>query len=256
MPQQLSQFTPQVNQALTDLDIVFRILVDTLRILRHIQLATQFALRAVSHERRVTGEVERKHPALLLLLLRSQGSSLTSRVGQTVELSLICDMQRKGLVLLQQILRELQTEHRSLLRQLAQSLLTSGIQQRTTAHKTIVAVVEQHLLLRRQLPMMPMHILDPLKQFLVQADVVRMLRQDRTHLLRQRIHFVVGLGREQIEEHRRGTSQQIIVMIAVLLVIHIDDGIVESRFIRIIDDLLYLFIITTDTLQHRLLVIL
>ena len=165
-------------------------------------------------------------------------------------------MQRKSLVLFQQILRELQTEHRSLLGQLAQTLLTGSIQQGTTTYKTIVAVVEQHLLLRCQLPMMPVYVLDTLEQFLVQADIIGMLRQDRTHLLCQCIHLIVCLGREQIEEHCRDTSQQVIVMLTVFLIIHVDDGIVEGRFIGVVDDLIDLFIITADTLQHRLLEIL
>ena len=53
MPQQLSQFATKVYQPLTYLEVVFRIFVNTLRILCHIELLAQFALSAIGHERRI-----------------------------------------------------------------------------------------------------------------------------------------------------------------------------------------------------------
>ena len=86
VPQQLSQFSTQVDESLTDLDIILGVIVDTLRILRHIELTAQFALGAIGHEREVTGEVEGEHPPFQIHLLRRQGSSLTGGIRQTVEL--------------------------------------------------------------------------------------------------------------------------------------------------------------------------
>ena len=139
---------------------------------------------------------------------------------------------------------------------MAQTLLAGGIEQRTAPHETVVAVVEQHLLLRRQFAVMAVHILDTFEQLFVQTDIIRMFRQDRTHLLRQGIHLIVRLCREQVEEHRRDTTQQVVVVIAVFLVVHTDDGIVEGGFLGVVDDLLDLLVIPADTLQHRLLEVL
>ena len=53
MAQELCQFTTQIDQALADLEVVLRIVVDALRILGHIHLLAQVATRAVSHKGRV-----------------------------------------------------------------------------------------------------------------------------------------------------------------------------------------------------------
>ena len=99
---------------------------------------------------------------------------------------------------------------------------------------------------------MLMNIFYALKQALVQTDIVGMLGKDGTHLLSQRIHLVVGLGRKQIKEYSRNATQQIVVALLILLVIYTDNGIVECRFCRIIDNTLYLFIVATDAFQHSL----
>ena len=104
--------------------------------------------------------------------------------------------------------------------------------------------------------MMLMHIFDTLKQFFVESDIIGMLRQDWTHLLGQGIHLIVGLSRQQIEEYSTDTTQQVIIALTILLVIHTDDGIVESWFLGIVDNLVYLFLVTTDTLHKRLLIVL
>ena len=53
MPQELGQFTTQVNDPLAYLKVVLRIIMDTLGILGHVQLATKLALGAVGHEGQV-----------------------------------------------------------------------------------------------------------------------------------------------------------------------------------------------------------
>ena len=110
-------------------------------------------------------------------------------------------MQSKSLILLQQVLRELQTQHRCFLGQLAQALFSCSIQQCSATHKSVVAVVKQHLLLGSKLAVVLVNIFYALKKFLIQSDIVGMLSQYRTHLLCQRIHIVVGLSRQQIKEH-------------------------------------------------------
>ena len=100
--------------------------------------------------------------------------------------------------------------------------------------------------------MMPVDILDALKQPGIQPDVVGMLGQDGLHLLCQGIHFVVGLSTQQVEEHGRHPRQQVVVT---LVFLSVDDGVVKSRTFRIIDGLLYLFIVAADTLHESLLIV-
>ena len=251
---QLGYLAAHVNEPLANIEVVLRIVVNAHRVARHIHLAAQGALTRVSHERRVRRHVERKHPALQPALLSSQCRSLASRLGQPVELLLLGQVQRVGLLLLQQVLLELQCQHRSLLRQLAQALLAGIVEQRTAAHEPVVARVEQHLLLRRQPAVAVVHCLDAFKQPRVQPNVVGMLRQNRRHLLRQRVHLVVRLGRQQVEEHRRRAVQKVVVV--VLLVVNRDDRVVERRLLRVVDYLLYLLVLAAYALHEGLLEVL
>lgn len=115
-------------------------------------------------------------------------------VGQSVELSLVSDMQLEGFVFLEQVLRELQGEHACLLGELAQLLLAFLIEQGTAAYKTIIACIEQHLFLGIQLAVgMVVYELDAFEEFLVQGDIVGMLGKDGAHLLCQGFHLVAGL---------------------------------------------------------------
>ena len=68
MTQQLGHLTTEVDQPLADLEIVLRIVMDALRVLRHIELTAQLTLGAIGHEGRVAGEIKRKDPSFLLLL--------------------------------------------------------------------------------------------------------------------------------------------------------------------------------------------
>ena len=199
--QQLSHFAPQIDDTLTDLKVVLGIVVNTYRVPGHVHLLAEITLRTVGHERTIAGGIESKYPSIHFSLLSCQGCCLTSCFRQTVQLFLISDMQDERLVLFQQVLRELQREHRSLFGELTQFLLSLLIEQGTTSHKTIVAVVEQHLLLGCELTVMTMYILNAFKQFLVQSDIVGMLCQDGLYLLCQRIHLIVRLSTHQVEEH-------------------------------------------------------
>ena len=104
--------------------------------------------------------------------------------------------------------------------------------------------------------MVAVDIADALKEPLVQADVVGVLRQDGAQLLGQGVHLVVGLGREQVEEHRRHAAQQVVVAHAVLLVVDADDSVVEGGLPRVVDQLVYLLILPADALHKRLLEVL
>ena len=208
--QKLRHFAPQIDEPLADFEVVFGVVVQTDRVFRHIHLPTQFALRGIGHKGRVRGRVERENPALLAVFLRRLCRCFASRFGQSVELVFVGDMQFECLVFLQQILRELQREQAGFLGELAQAFLALVVQQRTTAHKTVVAVPQQHFLFGRQrfgvqsrlrkiIPEIRIiHLLDSLKQRSVEHNVILVLRENRAHFLRQIVQIVVGFGVEHI----------------------------------------------------------
>ena len=127
------------------------------------------------------------------------------------------------------------------------------IKQSAASYETVVAVVEKHFFFCRQLTVVQVNVFHTLEKALVQPYVVSMLCQDGLHLLGQGLHFIVGLGAEQVEEHRRYTLKQVVV--AVFVFLGIDDGVVESRFVRVVDGLLYLLIITPDSFHESLFVV-
>ena len=109
-------------------------------------------------------------------------------------------MQSESLVLLEKVLRELERQHTSLLRQLAQFLLTLVVEKSAAAYEAVVAVVQKHLLLRCQFAMMFIHMLDALEESLVELYVVGVFREDGAHLLRQFVQLVAGFGAEHARE--------------------------------------------------------
>ena len=220
------------------------------RVARHVHLPAQFPVGGVCHERTVAGIVEREHPSVKSLFLRRQGSGLSGRVGQSFELFLVGYVQFVGLVLLQQVLRELQRQHSGLLRQFAQALLSLVIEQGAAAHEAVVTVVKQAFLLGSEFPVVAVHGLDALEKALVQSHVVGVLCQYRLHFLRQCVKLVAGFGAEHVGEHRRHPRQQ--VVITFLVVVGIYDCVVECRFVGIIDCFLYLFVVTSYSFHESL----
>ena len=91
--QQLGNLPTQVDETLTDLEVVLRIVMDSLRVVRHIHLTAQLTLGAIGHKRRVRGGVEGEHPTILLSLPGLQGSGIDGRLWQSVQLFLIGDME-------------------------------------------------------------------------------------------------------------------------------------------------------------------
>ena len=68
------------------------------------------------------------------------------------------------------------------------------------------------------------HTFHPFKHLWVEAHVVGMLCEYGAHLLCQCIHFIVGFGAEQVEEHCRHIIEQVIIAI---IVEGVDDGVFE-----------------------------
>ena len=163
--------------------------------------------------------VESEHPAFFLSFAGGQGSGFTSGIGQTVEVGLVGNMQFKGFVFLQQILRELQRQQAGLLGKLAKTLLACLVEQRTTPHEAVVSLLQQHVFLRREFAMMVVDVLDACKKTAVQSYVVGMLCQDGAHLLSQRVEVVVGLGAQHVREHGGYAVQKVVVMVALRVVV-------------------------------------
>ena len=201
--QKLGYLSAQIDEALAYFKVVLAVVVRSLGIACHIQLLAQFALCAVGHERRETGIVECEEPALLVSLFGCKRSCFAGRFGQTVELLLVSNVECESLVLLKQVLRELQRQHAGFLCELAQTLLALVVKQRTAAYKSVVAVVEKHLLLGGQFAMMLIHIFNTLKQASVELHVVGVLCKNRAEFLRQLVQFVACLGAEHARENGR-----------------------------------------------------
>ena len=100
---------------------------------------------------------------------------------------------------------------------------------------------------------MAVYILDTLEQARIQSHIIGMLCQDGLHLLCQSIHLVIGLSRQQVEEHRADAVQQVVVALAFLLLVY--DRVIECRLGGVVDGLFYLLVITTDALHEGLLIV-
>ena len=251
--QQLCYLAAQVNQSFANRQVVFLVVVRTHGVARHVELFSQLPLRGIGHEGRVGGHIQGEHPSLLSHLLRCQGGGFTGCLRQSVQLCLVGDVQVECLVLLQQVLRELQAQHGGLLRQFPQFLFSCLVEQGTATYESLVAVVEQHLLLGSQLAVVQVYLADSLKQAWVQPYIVGMLCQDGLYLLCQRIHLVVGLSTQQVEEHGAHARQQVIVA---LILLRVDDGVVEGRLLRVVDSLFYLLVVAADAFHEGFLVVL
>ena len=266
--QQLCHFASQIDEPTADVEVVFGVVVQADRVFRHIHLPAQLALRGIGHEGRVGGRVERENPAVLTLFPGRLRSSLTCRFGQSVELFLIGDVQFESLVFLQQVLRELQREQAGLLGEMAQAFLVFVAEQRTTSHKTVVAVAQQHFLFGRQrfgvqlsaigLRFTPKIIvinpLDALEKRLVEHHVVFVLREDGSQLLRELVELVVGFGAEHVREHGRYAVEQVVIVFA-LARVHARNGVLESGLFGVVDGFLNLLIVASDALQKGLFVV-
>ena len=202
---ELCQLATQIDEPLTNLEVVLAVVMNTLRVLRHIHLLTKLAAGGISHERRHRRMVESEHPAFLLAFAGSKSSSLAGCLGKSVEVLFVGDMQLEGFVFLQQVLRELQREQTGLLGEHSQTFLPCFVEQRTATHKPVIGFLQQHVFLRSELPMMFVDVFDACEELAVECHIIGVLGEDGTHLLSQCVEVVVGLGAEHIRKHRRHT---------------------------------------------------
>ena len=97
-------------------------------------------------------------------------------------------------------------------------------------------------------------ILDALKQLLVESDIIAVLCQYGTHFLCQCIQLIVALGTQHTVEHGRYPVQQRVVAYS-LGDIYACDGILESGFFGVVNYLVYLLVITSDTFHKSLFIV-
>ena len=222
------------------------------RAMGHEDLLAKVAAVGVHHEGTVARGVEGDDPALLALLAGSRGSSLAHGLGQSAEVGLVAEVELEGLGGLAQVLRELQRQTAGLLRQLAEAVLAYLVEQRATADEGLVALAQQRLLLGGEGTVVGLHLLQTLEDARIEADVVGVLGQQRTHLLRQRLHLLVALGGEEVEEHATDAPEEVVVVLRMVVVVA-HEGVVERGLGRVGEHLLHLLVLTAHALQHRLL---
>lgn len=185
------------------------------------------------------------HP-LLTPFTRRLSSRFADGIGKSVELGLVGDIEFEGLVLLQQILREDETQSAGLLRELPQPLLALLIEEGTAAHETVVALLQEHTLLGSELAVMVVDILYAGEELWIQTDVVGVARENWTHLLSQSLEVVVALSTEQIEEYRRHTVEEVVVVLTALYLVLGDNRILERRLIGIINNAVDTLVVAAD----------
>ena len=224
----------------------------TYRVRGHVHLAAQLTAGGVFHKRSHARGIQGEHPSLQSALLGLKGSGLAHALRQTVQVFLLSQVQGVGLTVLAQVLRELQTNHAAFLVHLAQKGLAFLVEEGTALHESLIYVVEEHLLLGGEAAVVKMHILDALKEGLVQGHVVGVLGEQRLNLLGKGVHLVRRLGTQQGEEYGRDTVEKTIVE---TVFIGVDDGVVESGLGGVVDDLGYLLVIAADAFDEGFLIV-
>ena len=168
-----------VHNLLHDVDIVVLVIVCAYGIVCHIHLLAKVPFGRVGEERTVAGCLECEHPSFLTSAFGFFFRCIDGTLGQTFQICLVRDVQCKGILVLQLVLRELQGEDSQFGCELAIGLLVFFLQIGTIPHETVVAGLEQHPLLLREsfLVGVFIHALHTLEQFFVERDVVLVLRE-------------------------------------------------------------------------------
>ena len=158
-----------------------RVVLASLAATRDISLVhtlAQFAAVAILQERHHRGIVQGEHPfavqSSLLCHFGRRGDEVLRKSSQVV---LVVDDELEGICLGEHVLSEGELQHRDFLIELAQLLLLVGREVGTAAHKTLVGLFEEFLLLLVELllRLVVIHILHSLEEGGVHRDVVAVL---------------------------------------------------------------------------------
>ena len=192
--EELRHLAANVDDAAADVDVVGIVVVGALGVAGHIELAPQVAVVGVDEEGGVAGVVEGEHPSVEVALLGGLRCGIDGRLGQSAELGAVGEVEGVGLVLLQQVLRELQREHRGVLGELAQLGLAVVVEQCAAAYEGVVFLVEEHLFLGGEVAVMVVDGLYAGEELRVEDDVVLVLGEDGAELLGESLHLGRGVG--------------------------------------------------------------
>ena len=214
-----------------------------------INFLAEVAPVGVLEEGGVGGALERHHPSFQPATPGLHRCCFEGAFGQSADFLLCRQMQGEGVGGMQLVLRELQREHAQFPALLGQYFLLLFGQQGAAAGEALVGVVEQFLLLRRELaPGVVVHGFDALKQACVHCDARCVLREQGLHLLREGFHLVGATGREQVEEYAGGAREQPLAAC--------QHRVVEGWFVGVGNDALDLGVLLLHALRHRLFVFL
>ena len=250
--EQLSRLAANIDQSLADIYVISLIFMRTESVVCHKHFLSEVAVFCILHKRTITWEVESKHPTIEITLLCLMSCRLFLSIRETFKVILISDMEGESLLFFQQILRKLERKHTAFLCESTELSLSFLIEERTTTDETVVTLLQETLFLRCERAMIVMYSLDAFKQSLIETHVISMLCQRRLNLLCQCVHLIIRLSRKKIEENGRHFVKQSIVFILIIL---FDNRVIKCRRLRIIDDFVYMLIVTAYSFHESLFVI-
>jgi len=178
---------------------------------------------------------------------RFRSGGLDLGFGQPFELGGRIDDQRDVVDFFQHVLRELGAEPGQLTVDLAQARLLLIRKPRAGANEITMGFLEQAQLLgiEPQRFALLIQAVDPGKQLGIELDRIAVCRQPRRHLTLDLLAFVVGVGADQVEEHR-GHARQ-----GSAAALHRNNRVVEARRIGIAGNGLDLGQMLFHTALHR-----
>ena len=203
---------------------------------------------AVLHEWTIGRSQQRELVAVAL-------QRLAEEVGQTLQILLWVELIAPFARGLLYVLTIGQGEAVHLALYLAPTFAGLALQGGTCLEITVVTMFQQSLLLGGQslkvlgIIFVP-YALHALEELLVQRDVEAMLAQDGLHLLGQGQHVVCAVAFYDVVCHAQDLTQQVARIFQRL------DGVLEGRFLGVVDNGGNLLVLQFDALQHSWLVVL
>ena len=249
---QLGLLQAQLDNLGRDSLVVIGIVAVATVVVGLIDLLAQFAVRAVLQHRIAARTLHVEHPLSgLTLLLGHLGCGSNVCLGQTGQTLDLIDYDKGVVRLVEQVLREVELQHRELLVQLAQLGLLGLVELGTAAHETLVAILEHLLLLGRQ-RQLAAHLIDRLdtgKESLVEVDVVAVGRLQGRKLLLQRAGLVGRVAAREGAEGAAYTAQKCAALVEGY------DRVFKGRSLLVGDDGCDLGLLLLHAEQHALAVV-
>ena len=243
----------QLHLADDDRFVVMVVVVVAAGGISHQQFLAQLAVLAVLEDRRERGALGREEPLTRMTGCRSFFCSRSlGTLRQTFQLRLVFHKILVGVGLCHHVVAELQGQQRELLIDSFEALFLVLRQVGAVVCKGLVGLRHKaHLLgVETQLLTLVVNKLHALEEFVVEDDAVAQLREHRTHLLGDRVHLVVAVRLEDIEEHALYAVQQ------KACAVERHNRVLEGRLGFVIHDGIYLRLVLRDSrLKSRQIVL-